>query len=197
MALTERQKEELLSTINKGDPKSIQDIADLIGVHYATASRWMKELESSGAIRPMPFLRGKEKVYVLALKEDELGIPLIQVGKQVATVSELAVAGSSNAYAYSMACMMYLYRKSYNQARGEGYLGPWTPVEIRAQIREMRARLLNQFQALEQILLRDEFFTEDGKAHEFMGQLGPNLIASIDEVCKPVDDKYKAENTVG
>lgn len=194
MSLREDQKQELVS-IFKVEPRSIQDIASVIGVHYVTAQRWIKELEDLELIRRMPFLRGKEKVYCLTAKADESGALVIQVGDKMRQVAELAVASQGvDPYSYFKSLLAYLYRRSLNWD-SDRYKGVWTPVDIRDEMRQARTALMQQLQVVEQILLLEDVFDEGQSAHEAMGR-HPDL-GNIDMHAALVDNEFKRRHTSG
>jgi DNA-binding Lrp family transcriptional regulator len=154
MPLKDTQITELLKMF-KTEPRSAKDIADLVGVHYVTAHKWIKELEKRGIIIEMAFQRGKEKVYCVAVgASTEDGLVRVQFQGGMHLIADFAVHNPQQAdpFRYSQSVLAAIYQKSLKKAGVATYAVSYTDVELLDQVRRARALLLDELQLLEQLL---------------------------------------------
>lgn len=181
------KKQELLN-IFKVEPRSVQDIANIAGVHYVTAHKWVKELLAAEHIQQLPFPRGKEKIYtVLSETASEDGLLRIQVDRGLKTIGDWIRVNPDKYDPYQLAQMAvaYLYRRSMKVAAGEQGGIMWSPVQVRGFVRELRDMLVTELNIVERLLLMEDVWAESSTSpHQ---KYGPTLEDMLDTWADPVD----------
>lgn len=195
--MEEIRRQALLDMLKK-EPRSIQDIADMTGVHYVTAHKWIKELAGAGLITKMPFGRGKRDLWTVhnkALEAREEGL-IVQAGNGIYTVAQMTVPqqGKIDPYTHAAACLAYLYRRSLLWDNKDVERGMWEPVNIKARVRQCRQMLLEELSVVEQLLLIDEIWEDSSKSpHVKMGTMDASSLAYLDQYAQPILDAIHAE----
>lgn len=181
--MRDAQRKHLLEILK--EPKTYQEVADIAGVHYVSARRYIMELIRREEVIEMPTKRDGHLMFVANYAKVKDGLMLVALGDKLVALPELAELLARKQYnlnKYLGSLIAQVWVKAMYSGTDKAHLeGIKTPIEMKADLRQLAGALRRVVKAVDQLLDADALWEDGRKPALLFGEVDPVNMVDLAE----------------
>lgn len=179
--MREQTRQHVLEIVK--EPKTCEELSEILGVHYQTAYKYLRELQRTADVVTLPIPRASgQLVYVRdsAIMKD--GRLRIAVGERLVDLPELAriLSAGPGIQHRASGIIAQVYMKALVRQTDKAHLeGIKTPIEMKADMRALAGSLRRTLKAVEQLMDVEALWDDSRAPLELFGDCDPAVMEQL------------------